>query len=274
MGKCLTKYQNKSEDKVGLEEYIEKIKKRNDIQRPTIKSFQLVSTSSNFYTVSKAEVKDDLIVKSQLIELVQEAISLNASKIYSDYSVYSEARKVDSDPNKYKKSVISQISLLKKNLKKFPHQFSSKYLITQSIYQNSLDHYKKNKSVRKAVDRSMFKAFKNEQNWDCVPGVDKILEVLEKVFGFWDQYLNTFQIRDLDDVIVAKAKEGDFLIPDMIDEIDLNIGLFQSRFYDNLNSNFQKPRVKYLKYMQILSEKASLTEEIIYFGAISLINLI
>ena len=141
MGKCLAKESSLVVERIPIEEYINYLQKRKSIPRSTVATLDDINKISEAHKVSKATIANNLIEISELLNILAEACDENSIKIYADYFRYSESRKLCYGNDLYKDAVTSQISLLNKNLKRLPHKFTSKYLITQSIYEKSLNYY-------------------------------------------------------------------------------------------------------------------------------------
>ena len=272
MGKCFAKSQNGTYDKISLEDYIKFMRQSKVKRRDTIIAFQELSRLQTITPITRATIKHNLIKRSELVELILESCQTHREKIYSDYYRYYDSRKALAENSLFKDIIISQISLLNKNLKKFPSNFATKYQITQSVYLKSITHYLEKESVRKSLRDGMMSAFNECNKWG--DGVEKemIPDFIEDALDFWKE--NIEKVSDTQGLIMYKGKEGDLFMPrNKISELDMVLALDRFKFYSEENEEFRELREKYGKVMQSLAEKIGITCNCRGFGAIGLLEL-
>ena len=159
MGKCLSINPSQKYDRIALDDYIQNLKQAKSVRRSTIILFQEISNLADMKLVTRAKIKDNKVKKSQLKEMIKEASEINSMKIYSDYYRYTDSRKSAVSTAHSTEIIRIQISLLDKNLKRFPYIFASKYLITQSVYDSSIFYYWDDPSIFNTIISSLVQAF-------------------------------------------------------------------------------------------------------------------
>ena len=159
MGKCLSINPSQKYDRIALDDYIQNLKKAKSVRRSTIILFQEISNLADMKLVTRAKIKDNKVKKSQLKEMIKEASEINSMKIYSDYYRYTDSRKSAVSTAQSTEIIRIQISLLDKNLKRFPYIFASKYLITQSVYDSSIFYYRDDPSIFNTIISTLVQAF-------------------------------------------------------------------------------------------------------------------
>jgi hypothetical protein len=233
MGKCGSKGEGK--EKVRLEEYVKGIRMEERPKRPTIVAFQSVEDDEIGRVRGRVTVEGNVIKKTQMIGVVVEACKLNEKKIYMDYFRYFDSRKMMGADKSYRENyidaVVSQISLLNRNIKRFPLQLASNFLITERVYKESFDVYSGSKQMQNAVIKSFISAFKLYNTSYCLPE-PLVIEAMNSIFNFWNDYLSQTKILTARDIVLAKGSEAEFLISELsITEVGLTLSLDLLGFY-------------------------------------------
>lgn len=271
MGKCLVKQQS-SEEKKSLENYIKGLTLIRSARRSTIMAFQQINKIAELQPITRSTIENNIIKKSELLDLVIEACEINSEKIHSDYYRYYDTRKTLAMNNFYKEILIAQVSLLNKNLRKFPHVFANKYQITESVYQRSILQYFESEDLKKTLRKGMMQAFRVRECWGDRMGKDMVFKCLDEILLFWEE--KSKKISVVNDIIAVKGMEGDLFLESLkFNEIDIIFSLEDLGFYRSDIDEFDEFKAKYADLMQKACQNLSLPEPLTEFGALGLVFL-
>ncbi|OMJ94780.1 hypothetical protein SteCoe_1960 [Stentor coeruleus] len=281
MGRCFSKEAELAKiSRLSLQEYIANIRRSTAQRRETLVLFQNISNLADQMEVEKAEVIDNIIEKTKFIKIIKEAIDLNSSKIYSDYHRYFDTRKAFRSKNEYLNdyidTVISQISSLNKNIKRFPYKLSTKYLITESVYEKSLQYYSNSRKIKKVLRKSMIQAFKDREKWSESVKKDQAIDIIEFILDYWQNLLKKKDIENISELIQAKGFESECAMKEFkVNECDIFLGLDDLGFYSksHIDESVEEFQEEYFGYMTRAISKLDLSISCKDFGSFGLLEL-
>lgn len=281
MGKCFSKEAELARiSRLTLQEYISNIRRSTSQRRTTLVIFQNLSNLAEHVELEKAEVADNIIEKTQFIKIVKEAIDINSSKIYSDYHRYFDTRKAFRSKIEYLydyiDTIISQISSLNKNIKRFPYKLSTKYLITESVYAKSLQYYSNSRKIKKVLRKSMIQAFKDREKWSESVKKDQAINIIEFMLDYWEKLFRKKDIENISELIQAKSFEGECIMREFkVNECDAFLGLDDLGFYSKsqIDESVEEFHEEYFGYMKRAVSKLDPGISCNDFGSFGLLGL-
>ncbi|OMJ82208.1 hypothetical protein SteCoe_17169 [Stentor coeruleus] len=281
MGKCLSKEAKLAKiSRLTLQEYIENIKRATSQRRMTLVLFQNLSNLVDHVEMEKAEVVDNIIEQKQFIKIIKETVDINSSKIYSEYHRYFNARKAFRSNTEYLKdyidTIISQVSSLNINIKRFPYKLSTKYLITESVYAKSLQYYSSSRKINKVLRKSMIQAFKNREKWSESVQKDQAIDIIKFMLEYWKKLFRKNDIENFSELIQAKGFEGECIMMEFkVNECDAFLGLDDLGFYSktHIDESVEEFQKVYFGYMNRAVSKLDTSINCKDFGSFGLLKL-